>query len=296
MPALRRLAHGFAAAMVLAPRLAVAHTLQPQPGWPGPEPWMLAPMLLAAGLYVAGYLRLRRRSEHGRGELAAHARLFAAGMAVLAGATLSPLHQLGGHSFAAHMTEHELIMLAAAPLLVLSRPLGAMLWAFPAGGRQALAAIPRSSAGGGLWRTFSDPWIATVLQGAALWIWHLPSLFDRALRSEAWHAGQHLAFFATALLFWSAMLGPRRSAWVSAACLFVTSMVGGALGAFMALSQSPWYAPYAALGLAAFGLSPSQDQQLAGVLMWVPGGLFHAIVAVLLLAPRLRAASRAVEA
>ena len=127
-----------------------------------------------------------------------------------------------------------------------------------------------------------------MLQAAARWIWHLPSLFDLALRSEGWHAAQHLAFFATALLVWSAMLSPRRSPWTAAALLFATSMITGALGAFMAFSQSPWYAPYAALGLAAFGLTPAQDQQLAGALMWVPGGLFHAVVATCLIAPHLR--------
>jgi putative membrane protein len=274
----------------LAPGIAAAHTLQPQAGWPGPEPWMWAPMLATAALYATGFVRLRRRSEHGRAEMDGRARRFVLGMGVLAGATLSPLHQLGGHSFAAHMIEHELIMLAAAPLLVWSRPLGVILWAFPPGGRQGLANVARSGGGKGLWRIASDPWVATILQAAALWIWHLPSLFDRALRSEGWHAAQHLAFFATALLFWSSMLGPRRSAWISAACLFATSMITGALGAFMALSLSPWYAPYAALGLAAFGLSPSQDQQLAGVLMWVPGGLFHTVVAIALLGPHLRSA------
>jgi cytochrome c oxidase assembly factor CtaG len=210
---------------------------------------------------------------------------------VLAGAALSPLHQLGGRSFAAHMIEHELIMLAAAPLLVWSRPLGVFLWAFPSAGRQGLAGVARSRVGSELWTLLSAPWVATSLQGAALWIWHLPSLFDSALRHEGWHAAQHLSFFAAALLFWSAMLGPRRSAWVSAACLFATSMISGALGAFMALSQSPWYGPYAALGLAAFGLSPTQDQQLAGALMWAPGGLFHAAVAIALLAPHLRSTS-----
>jgi cytochrome c oxidase assembly factor CtaG len=267
---------------------AGAHTAAPEAPWPGPEPWMLIPMLAAVAVYVTGFARLRARSDHGRGEGDRRARFFALGIAVLAGATLSPLHQLGGHSFAAHMTEHELIMLAAAPVLVLARPLGVMLWAFPAGGRRALAAIARSRAGSGLWRTFSDPWLATILQGAALWIWHLPSLFDRALKSEAWHVAQHLSFFAAALLFWSAMLGPRRSAWTAAACLFATSMITGALGAFMTLSQSPWYGPYASLGLAAFGLTPAQDQELAGALMWVPGGLIHAVVAVALLAPVLR--------
>jgi cytochrome c oxidase assembly factor CtaG len=268
---------------------AFAHTGPvAEPGWSGPEPWMLAGVLIAVGLYVAGFLRLRRRSGPGRGELDRRGRIFAAGLGVLAAATLSPLHELGGRSFTAHMLEHELIMLAAAPLLVWSRPLGVLIWAFPGPARQGLAAVPRSPTGAGAWRYATDPALATVLQACALWLWHLPSLFDRALNSEAWHAAQHLCFFVTALFFWSAMLGPRRSPWVSAACLFATSMASGALGAFMALSASPWYGPYAALGLAAFGLTPAEDQQLAGALMWAPGGLFHAIVAIAILAPALR--------
>jgi putative membrane protein len=179
-------------------------------------------------------------------------------------------------------------MLAAAPLFVWSRPAAVLMWAFPVRLRQALAKIPRSAAGAGAWRFLTDPLLATVLQSAAVWIWHLPSLFERALNDEAWHVAQHLSFFLTALLFWSAMLSPRRSAWTAAVCLFATSMITGALGAFMALSESPWYGPYAAMGLAAFGLSPAQDQQLAGLMMWAPGGLFHAVVAVALLVPHLR--------
>ena len=277
------------AILAAAPATGWAHAgVAASGGYPGPEPWMLAPMLLAAGLYVLGLARLHGRSGPGRRELRRRGLVFAAGLGALAGATLSPLHALGARSFTAHMAEHELIMLAAAPLLAWSRPLSVMLWAFPAGGRRALAALPRSTAGAGLWRFFTEPVLATVLQAAALWIWHLPSLFDLALKSEAWHGAQHLAFFVTACLFWSSILSPRRSPWTAAALLFVTSMASGALGAFMALSQSPWYAPYAALGLAAFGLTPAQDQQLAGVLMWVPGGLFHALVAVVLIAPQLR--------
>ncbi|MDB5444748.1 MAG: hypothetical protein JWQ97_65, partial [Phenylobacterium sp.] len=191
---------GLILALALVPGAAAAHTLSSQPlAYPGPEPWMLVPMLLAAALYAVGFARLRARSGRGRSALDRRGRIFAAGITVLAAATLSPLHALGARSFTAHMAEHELIMLAAAALLVWSRPLSVMIWAFPAPGRQALAAIPRSRAGGGLWRFFTDPLLATVLQAAALWIWHLPSLFDLALRSEGWHAAQHLAFFASAL-------------------------------------------------------------------------------------------------
>jgi cytochrome c oxidase assembly factor CtaG len=71
-------------------------------------------------------------------------------------------------------------------------------------------------------------------------------------------------------------------------CLFVTSIVGGALGAFMALSTSPWYAAYRAMQLSAFGLTPVQDQQLAGLLMWIPGGLVHAVAGLVLLVRGLR--------
>jgi putative membrane protein len=278
------------AAFSLTAGPAFAHTAAAagQPGWAGPEPWMLAPMIAAVAIYAIGFARLRRRSGPGRGELDRRGRIFAAGITVLSAATLSPLHAFGARSFTAHMAEHELIMLAAAPLLVWSRPLGVMLWAFPPAARQGLAGLPRNAAIGGVWRVLTEPVLATVLQAAALWLWHLPSLFDLALKSEAWHAAQHLSFFVTALFFWSAMLSPRRSPWTAAALLFATSMATGALGAFMALSESPWYAPYAALGLAAFGLTPAQDQQLAGVLMWVPGGLFHAVVAVCILAPALR--------
>lgn len=275
--------------LALLPGVAMAHAPEAA-GWAGPEPWIALPWLLAAALYGTGFLRLWRRSTSGRPEMARRGRIFALGLLTLVVSSLSPLHAASGRSFTAHMIEHELIMLVAAPLFVWSRPLGVMIWAFPAGGRQALAALPRSPAGGGLWRFFSDPLLATVLQAAAIWIWHLPSLFDRALKHEGWHAAQHLSFFVTALLFWSAMLGPRRNAWIAAFCLFATSMITGALGAFMALSESPWYGPYAALGLAAFGLTPAEDQQLAGLLMWVPGGLLHAIVAVAILAPHLRSA------
>lgn len=284
---MRRLAASLPLSLAAGP--AFAHTAAAaEPGWRGPEPWMLVPMLAALALYGIGCLRLFRRSGPGRSERARRAWVFAGGMAVLAAATLSPLHALGARSFTAHMAEHELIMLAAAPLLVLARPLGVMFWALPAAARRALAAVPRSRAGTGTWRVATDPLLATVLQAAVLWIWHLPSLFNRALRSEAWHAAQHLAFFTAALLFWQAILAARRSPWTAAALLFATSMASGALGAFMALSASPWYGPYAALGLAAFGLTPAEDQQLAGALMWAPGGLFHAGVAMALLAPALR--------
>jgi cytochrome c oxidase assembly factor CtaG len=94
------------------------------------------------------------------------------------------------------------------------------------------------------------------------------------LRTESWHILQHLCFVGSALLFWWAMLHRANEA-LAAMCLFATSTIGGALGALMALSNSPWYSSYAAMGLTPFGLSPAEDQQFAGLIMWIPGGLFH---------------------
>jgi cytochrome c oxidase assembly factor CtaG len=136
-----------------------------------------------------------------------------------------------------------------------------------------------------LWRRLTDPVTATVIQAVALWAWHAPPLFDRALDSFGWHVAQHASFFLSALLFWRAMLHPRGRGGgygVSAACLFATSLVGGALGALMSLSSSPWYADYAAMGMTGIGLDPVNDQRLAGLIMWIPGGLVHGAAAVVL--------------
>ncbi|MFL6861618.1 MAG: cytochrome c oxidase assembly protein [Allosphingosinicella sp.] len=269
-----------AALLLLIPAPALAHGGEAHGGW-RPEPAALVPLLLFGALYLVGFARLRARSGPGRGTLRGGAAFFAAGWAVLAGAVASPLHQAGEHSFTMHMIEHELIMLPAALLLVLARPGPVLLWAFPASVRSGFASIARS--GKGLWAILSGPVAATALQAAALWLWHMPPVFDRALESEGWHVAQHLSFLLTALLFWWAMAHGRtgRTGYgLVAVCLFFTTVIGGALGALMALSSSPWYAPYAALGLTPAGLSPAEDQQLAGLVMWIPGGAFHAAAAL----------------
>ena len=130
----------------------------------------------------------------------------------------------------------------------------------------------------------TEPVTATVLQAVAMWVWHAPALFDRALQSRGWHIAQHMSFIVTSLLFWWAMIHVQRGRYsLSAACLFATSLVGGLLGALMAFSSSPWYAGYAAMGMTGIGLDPVTDQQLAGLLMWIPGGMVHAAAALILL-------------
>jgi len=247
-------------------------------------PWVLAPIALAALLFALG--GIRRPDSPG---LRRRALLFALGLATLFGALVSPLHDAGERFFAPHMIQHELLMLVVPPLLVAAEPLAVMLRALPAGMRAAIGGIFAAPPIATAWRWLTACIPATLLQIAALWLWHAPPLFDLALASPGWHAVQHLCFLGSALLFWTAILrwrkgeaSPFQRCALAVLCLFVTSIASGALGALLALSDTVWYAPYAGFGPDPFGLSPTQDQQLAGLIMWIPGGLVHTVAALMI--------------
>ena len=251
------------------------------------DPLLTVPLALALLIYVTGWWRLSRRASN-----PVRPALFLSGWLVLTLSLTSPLHEAGERSFTMHMIEHELIMLVATLLLAASGAGAVLAWGLPRPLRSALGGSWKSPLQS-LWRRLTDPLTATVVQGAVMWAWHAPILFDRALDSFGWHVAQHACFFVSALLFWWAMLHPRGRAagyGVSAACLFATSLIGGALGALMSLSSSPWYADYAAMGMTGVGLDPVDDQRLAGLIMWIPGGAFHGIAALVLAYRWLKAA------
>jgi putative membrane protein len=244
------------------------------------DPILLLPLGLALLIYIAGWQRLSRRASRPR----AGASPFISGLAVLTLALVSPLHEAGERSFTMHMIEHELIMLVATLLLAASNAGGVLAWGLPRPLRLLLGGSWKAPLAV-LWKRLTEPVTATVVQGVVMWAWHAPILFDRALESSGWHIAQHACFFISALLFWWAMLHPRggRAGYgFSAACLFATSLIGGALGALMSLSASPWYADYATMGMSGIGLDPINDQRLAGLIMWIPGGLVHAVAALIL--------------
>jgi putative membrane protein len=273
----------FALALILAagPAAALAHAGEDHsklPSWTF-DPWVTVPLALVLFLYVSGLARLTSRAKLGR----PRPWLFVGGWAVLALSLISPLHEGGEVSFTLHMIEHELIMLVATLMLAASQAGGVLAWGLPAPLRRQLGGSWKAPIAS-TWRVLTDPLIATALQSIVMWLWHAPGLFDLALESRGWHIAQHASFILASLLFWSAMLNPRRGGYLlSAFCLFVTSLVEGALGALMALAESPWYSGYAAMGMSGIGLDPTTDQQLAGLLMWIPGGLVHGAVAVLLM-------------
>jgi putative membrane protein len=249
------------------------------------DPSITVPLGLLLALFLIGSSRLRSRSSVER----RRSWLFVLGWLVLALSLVTPLHEGGERSFTLHMIEHELIMLVATFLLAASHAGGQLAWGLPATARRGLGGrwkVPLTW----IWRRLTEPVTATILQSVVMWTWHAPGLFDRALGSQAWHVAQHLSFILASLIFWTAMLGTRRGGHLlSAACLFATSLVEGALGALMALSASPWYPAYAAMDLSGIGLDPTTDQQLAGLIMWIPGGLVHGGAALALLYAWLKA-------
>jgi putative membrane protein len=132
--------------------------------------------------------------------------------------------------------------------------------------------------------------VAWALHGGALWLWHAPPLFEAALESEAIHYLQHLTLLVTALLFWASLLPRRadtRSRIVAVFSLFTTSIHATLLGALLTLSPAVWYAHYTGAE-GAGGLSALEDQQLAGLIMWVPFGIVYVAAALALFAAVLR--------
>ncbi len=245
------------------------------------EPGIVIPLFLGLALYGAGAARrgswARLRWRHAS---------FAAGWLTLFFALASPIHEVGEQLFSAHMLQHEIMILISAPLIAAAHPGVTCLWAF--------APRHRGRVGGWIHRVESAPVVrfveaplnAWILEAAALWLWHIPALYQATLTSDGVHAAQHLSFFLTAVLFWSALFGMgRSSAHYGAAILYVfaTAVHCSALGALLTFSSVLWYPAYAHT-TARWGFTPLQDQQLGGVIMWVPSGFVFIVIALALLA------------
>src|SRR6185312_12076598 len=161
---------------------------------------------------------------------------------------MRPMHGLAERFFWVHMIEHELLMVVAAPLLVAARPAAVLPWSVPLAWRTGLSGGFVGLAFRRVWDAVTRPLVAWSLHTAALWLWHLPSLFDAAIGSEVIHALQHTTFLAVAIVYWSSLVRARHglaSRGAAVFSLFATSMQCGVLGALLALGPRPLYAAYA---------------------------------------------------
>lgn len=248
--------------------------------------WNLEPTLLF-GLFLAG-LAYRRGLVRGprRGRMGRRAWCFTGGLGALAVALVSPLDALGGALASAHMVQHLLLMLVAAPLLALSAPSSTLLRGSPLGVRRASTRVRRRLGATGL-RALRHPVAVALLHVVTVWFWHASVPYDAALRNPFVHVVEHASFLVTALLFWHVVIGARGGAGrvshgLGVLLVFGMAMQSVLLSALLTFSRAPWYRGYAET-TAVWGLDPLADQQLAGVIMWVPAAPVYLLIALSLL-------------
>jgi cytochrome c oxidase assembly factor CtaG len=254
---------------------------------------LVSSLVVVFGVYAAGVLRVWRNAGYGRGLRLFEVLAFASGWLALAAALSPPLDEWSEQWLAAHMVQHELLMIVAAPLMAVGAPIVGLVWGLPSQLRSRVVAAVHHQPVTAVWSMLASPPSAFGLYGVALWIWHLPALYDYALEHEAVHIVQHLCFFGTATLFWWGIAHGRHGRLGFGAAVvyvFATAVHGGLLGALLTVSPRVWYAPYVAHHPA--GLTPLEDQQLAGLLMWVPAGLAFVAAGLFFFAGWLRHSDR----
>lgn len=239
------------------------------------SPWDVAAAAALASLavlYLRGTLRLRTRGATVR---PSEGLAFCCGWVAALAVLVPPVDTWAATLFSAHMFQHEMLMLVAAPLMVVGRPVLPVLWALPDPWRARAADAPPARALARVWNQATLPSVAWLLHGLIVWGWHLPVLYEAAVRSEGIHALQHAMFAGTAVCFWWGLIYGRYGRvgyGVSVLYVFSTLVHTGVLGALFTLSRTPYYQLYVERGTAA-GVDVLVDQQLAGLYMWIPAGV-----------------------
>ncbi|MBV9465171.1 MAG: cytochrome c oxidase assembly protein [Solirubrobacterales bacterium] len=223
------------------------------------EPSVLLGVAAVAVLYVKGWRRGRAAGERHRpgwGRLV----LFAAGLSAVLVALVSPVDQLGEQLLVMHMLQH-ILLLDVAPILmilgltkVLLRPV-----------TRRLQTIERQAG------VLAHPAFAVLAYAGLMWLWHIPSMYDAALRNASVHALEHLCFAGAGALYWWHVLSPIRArqrlgGLGPIAYMVSTKLLVGALGIVLAFSPHAFY-PFYEHGAHYWGLTAAEDQSLAGLEM-----------------------------
>jgi cytochrome c oxidase assembly factor CtaG len=248
-------------------------------------------------LYLIGLRRIWAQAGTGCGVRTWEAAAFATGSLTIAIALLSPVAWLSEILLSVHMTQHMLLMLVAAPLFMFGRPLFVWLWTISPERRTPMMAGLRSPAVQGSWRAMTSPLAVFLIQATALWLWHVPALYEAALRHEGVHALEHLSFVVAASLFWWGMLQGRygrRGYGLAVVYVFLTAVYSSVLGALLTVSPVAWYDEYVRQGTI-WSVDAVADQQLAGLLMWIPAGVVFIVLGLALFAAWIGEAARRVE-
>ncbi len=265
-----------------------------------PQTFILELLIFAvATVYAVGVVRLWRRAGWGHGLASWRAVCFLGGMAILGCSLAGPMDELANRSFAAHMFQHLLLMKAIPPLLLLGEFSVVFLHAL---GRQAAhrtsSAWARLGFVRSLWSRLSSPWFVWSFFPLSMWLWHVPMFYQAALSNEWLHALEHVMFLGSSLLFWWYVLqpSPDRAVRYGAVVLylFTTLLHESVLGALLTFTAKSWYPFYATAD--PWGLAPLADQQLAGMLMWIPGGVLFGFLIEYYFGSWLRAIEKRIRA
>ncbi len=247
-------------------------------------PEVVVPLLLVLGVYVRGLIAQSGRPHIDR-VAPWQVACFAAGWLVLAIALVSPLCRLAATLVSAHMVQHVILVAVAPLLLVLGRPMQTIA----GGAEHRLVQTARARF------TLPTTLMACGFYGAAIWFWHTPLLYQAALLSKAAHLVMYAVLIGAGLMFWCSLLPStwqeqhgRGGAILSA---LVTIIHTGLLGALLSFAPTPWY-PLLAPQAPAWGLTALEDQQLAGLIMWVPMGLIYLVSVLATIAIWLNAIGR----
>ena len=243
------------------------------------DPMVLAALALAGVWYVRGLLMLRRNVGFVPRADALRALSFLAGLGMLFIALISPLDALAHTLFSAHMVQHMVLILVAAPLLVYGAPFLLFFRAFPRRARLSLGrSWRRSGLLKGLLRAVTEPLAVWCLFTVTLWVWHLPGPYQAAVLNPLVHQLEHASFLFAAALSWWVILKPfgrrRRDYALALVLVFATKVQAGTLAALITFAPRPIYPVYT-VPAESWGLRAMEDQQLAGLIMGTPMGLVY---------------------
>lgn len=251
------------------------------------EPDLVAAMVLAVGLYVVGWIRLGHDGRRGAGLSTWRAWSYCGAILTIFVALLSPINAFSDLFFFAHMIQHLLLMLVAAPLVWLGAPILPLMWAFPLPIRKGCGRL--FAHGRPLqWvlNLLTNPLVAQGLFLVTLAGWHVPSSYDLAQGRSLIHEFEHAMFLGASLLFWWPVIHPwggrRRLSYEASIAFFIPPiLVSNLIGALLTFANYPLYSNY--LGVPRlWGISVVLDQQLGGLIMWIPGMVPYAIAIFIL--------------
>ena len=230
------------------------------------HPSIIITLLVLTGAYLLGVGPLRQRFHLAEEVSPGQVTLFLTGILLMFVALLSPLHELGdNYLFSAHMVQHLLLTLVVPPLLLLGTP----GW--------LVQPLLTSSRVVRVIRILTMPVVAFIVFNMVFAVWHVPTLYDLALRERGIHILEHLMFLLAGVILWWPVLSPTtrvpRSPYiVQMVYLFVQPTVPAILGAIITFADRVLYSWYAEAPRV-WEISAHTDQQLGGVIMWVPGGM-----------------------